>query len=207
MSKILDIETCAKTEAELAPLMPEFDAPATWKDPEKIKANIEEKKVKWMEDAALHADRSRVLVAGIYDTTTQKTSILEGDEKDIINVIWLSFNESAHNFVGHNIKGFDIPFLARRSWMLGISTPGDLMRGRYISDRFIDTMERWACGTKDTISLDNLSKCFGLPGKNGNGKDFAGQYLLGGKFRDKAIEYLKNDLLMTYAVAQKMGVV
>lgn len=205
MSFIVDIETASKPENELSGLVPKFEAPSNWKDPEKINAAIEQKKKEWLEDGALHANTGIVLVVGILESDSRNITILEGEESSIIKGFWDFFSETTDMIVGHNIKGFDVPFILRRSWLLGIQTPVDIVRGRYINDRFIDTMERWACGTRDTISLDNLSKAFGLPGKSGSGKDFAGQYMLGGDFKKKALDYLRNDLLMTHAVAKGMG--
>ncbi len=207
MSIIIDIETNSRSESELSGLIPEFEANKTFKDPEKIKLDLENKKQKWMEDGALHAERGTVLCAGLLDSKSLKITILQGEEKDIINVIWLAYDDTTDCFVGHNIKGFDIPFLIRRSWILGIKLPLDLMKGRYLNERFLDTMDRWSCGTKDMISLDLLSKALGLKGKNGSGKDFAGQYLLGGEYKKRAIEYLENDLILTKSVAERMGLI
>ena len=62
---VLDIETAPLPESELAPLMPEFSAPSTWKDPEKIKAAIETKRAEWLESCALDALTCRVLAIGL----------------------------------------------------------------------------------------------------------------------------------------------
>ena len=40
---IFDIETGPRSRAELAECVPTFEAPANWKDPEKIRAYVAEK--------------------------------------------------------------------------------------------------------------------------------------------------------------------
>jgi predicted PolB exonuclease-like 3'-5' exonuclease len=188
-------------------VFPEFVANKTLKDPEKIKADLENKKQDYIDESALFAERGYIVVIGIFDEA-RKTTFLEGDEKTILKAFWKLWSDTTGAVIGHNIKGFDIPFLMRRSWLNGIPAPAGVIRGRYLTDRIIDTMELWSCGNyRETISLNNLAIAFGLPGKNGNGKDFAGQYMLGGDYRKKALEYLKNDLFLTHTVALGMGVV
>jgi 3'-5' exonuclease len=203
---ILDIETSAKPESELK--LPEFEASKVLKDPEKIKADIEKKKQDYLDEGALHAERGYVLAIGLFKKDGN-TIILEGKpEAQILEDLWKIYDSSDGCFIiGHNLKGFDIPFLVRRSWLNDVKVPFGVINGRYLGNRFIDTMELWACGNyRETISLNNLALAFGLPGKTGNGKDFAKQYLKGGEEKKKALDYLKNDLMMTHSVAVGMGI-
>lgn len=201
---IIDIETCALPEAQLR--FPEFEANKTLKDPEKIKADLERKKQEFISEAALYAERATVLVVGMMNSN-KETTFIEGSEKDVLNKTWELYLECSHHIIGHYIKGFDIPFLMRRSWMNGIIPPHSLMDGRYLNRNIKDTMEAWACGTKDTISLHNLCLALGLNGKMGNGKDFAPKYHQGGSQRQEALEYLASDLLLTHQAANKMGMI
>jgi hypothetical protein len=208
MSKftIVDIETGPRPETDLVP--PEFEANKNYKDPVKIAADIEAKKKAWLEEAALHADRGMVLTIGLFDHH-RKTLILEGSEREILEHFWHHYNQSTGPIVGHCLVTFDIPFLVRRSWINGVFVPGDVLEGKYLNRRFLDTMQKWALGTRDTITLDALAKAFGLPGKTEGftAKDFAPNYILGGTFREKALAYQKNDLVITHAVAVKMQLV
>lgn len=204
---IVDIETSAKPESELN--FPEFEPSKVLKDPEKIKADIDKKKAEWISECALHADRSRALVIGVLfvNGNSEKFETFEGNEKEMLINFWNVYsNNEYYHLIGHYIKGFDIPFLIRRSWINGI-VPKEFKNGRYLCDRFIDTMDSWACGTRDTISLDNLSKIFGLHGKNGKGSEFSSLYSEGGVSREKALAYLRNDLKLTQEVAKIMGLI
>ena len=100
----------------------------------------------------------------------------------------------SHKIVGHNIKGFDLPYLIR-STMLNRAkgkhylTPA---RGKFWPDLFHCTMEFEGAGEYGyRISLDNLAKQYGFNGKNGNGKLF---YTYS---RAEQEAYLENDLLVT----------
>jgi DNA polymerase III epsilon subunit-like protein len=100
----------------------------------------------------------------------------------------------SHKIVGHNLKGFDLPYLIR-STMLNRAkgklylTPA---RGKFWPDLYHDTMEFEGAGEYGyRVSLDNLAQQYGFDGKNGNGKLF---YTYS---RDEQEAYLENDLLIT----------
>jgi hypothetical protein len=168
--------------------------------------------------AALSPLTGRVLAIGYYHTEGEELEVdvvgqLIGDghpfdEKSIISRFWFNYEAAPEHcrIVGHNILGFDLPFLIQRSWMLNIEVPRGVMNGRFFAPKFVDTMAVWACGKAGSAGmtkLDTLAKAFGVGMKNGNGAMFAE---LLEKDRNAAIEYLKNDVAMTYEVARRMGV-
>jgi hypothetical protein len=67
-------------------------------------------------------------------------------------------------FVGHNLAGFDLPFIYKRAVILGIKPPAFIPFGAAPwSDHIFDTMVRW--DSRNNISLDNLCKALGIAGK------------------------------------------
>lgn len=69
-------------------------------------------------------------------------------------------NHAGIEYIGHNIIGFDLPFLWKRAVIHGL--PHDIPKdARHGAGRVFDTMTEWA-GYKDRISLDNLSGILGL---------------------------------------------
>ena len=69
----------------------------------------------------------------------------------------------------------------------------------------IDLREVWQMGDRQAHgSLDAIAKHLGVGAKTGNGKDFAA---LWEKDRQTAIAYLENDLSITAAIANRMGVI
>lgn len=220
---IFDIETGPLPADELAKAIPPFDPASVklgnTKDPEKVAAKLAEAKAEYesesVANAALDAITGRVLAVGYYHAREQEFDLHVNDgtpagERKLLTAFWAAVSFAtggSANLVGHNIHGFDLPFLIQRSRLLGVAMPQLselLFRNRYWADCFVDTMQHWSCGKYNTYtSLDRLSKAFGLGGKNGSGADFAG---LWENDRPTAEAYLKNDLELTYRVAMQLGV-
>lgn len=204
-----DIETGPLPREELEELTEPFD-PASVKmgnikDPEKRALKLAESKANYMSDivdkAALSPLTGQVLAIGTLNVTG--SVILAGSEAEILDQFWNIFHERHDFFIGFNSHTFDLPFLVKRSWKHGITVNG-IRKGRYWNDRFIDLRDEWQMGDRQAKgSLDAICRHFGIEGKNGNGKDFARMFELN---REKALEYLENDLRMTKQVAERMGV-
>ncbi len=93
-----------------------------------------------------------------------------GDEdqilKDFGNLLQNHFNQPQHLLCGHNSKEFDIPFLARRMIIKGISLPEklNLFGKKPWEIAHLDTMELWKFGDyKHFSSLRLLTKVLGIP--------------------------------------------
>lgn len=185
-------------------MMPEFTAPSNWKDPEKIKANIEEQKNKWIEEAALSALTGRVLAIGML-IGEQFICISEpATEAQMLHEFWDTTN-SGCPLIGFNCVSFDLPFLFRRSWKLAVQPAKWLRNGRYWDSALVkDIREEWQLGDRQAHgSLDTIAKHLGVGQKNGSGANFA---KLWATDREQAMAYLKNDLELTAAIAKKFGV-
>ena len=210
---IFDIETGARPRTELEAIRPEFEPPRNLKDPAKIAAAIEEKHDEWLGKAALCASTGRVVAIGVSTFPENALSIIgtenPADEARVISDFWhIVHKNPSSRLVGFNSNGFDLPFLMRRSMLLGIPFPHDIREGRYWSRRCIDLMEAWTLGIYgERISLDRLSKAFGLEGKNGHGADFCRLWEGTPQERAQARTYLLNDIALTVRLAVKLGVV
>lgn len=177
-------------------------------------AKVEQAKVdhwtKFIDRAALDPTTGRVLAIGFKSLDNGQLRILGfDDEPKLLTAFWRLYakcRSESRRLVGHNIFGFDLPFLVIRSWKHGIDVPADLRRGRYFSDILVDTQQEWLCGRSwgNTCStLDHVARFFGMPGKNGNGKDFARLWV---EDRPAAEAYLANDLEMIAHVARSMAI-
>jgi len=213
-----DIETSPLDDEEIERIAPEFD-PASVKtgnlaDFKKINDKINDARESHLKGiknrAALNAEYGKILAIGILQInfSNPEETLLHGeDEKKIVQEFWdkaLQAHELGLKLVGHNIIGFDCPFLVRRSYCLGIEPPWQLMpeRGKYWGSPWFDTMSAWSLGGyQQNISLDRFAKHLGLEGKNGNGKFFAKLYR---ENKEEALAYLSNDLKITLGVAQKL---
>ena len=198
-----DIETEGLGMKELQDDLPWFEAPKTYKDPEKIAAYVEKKRQEYVEKAALSPVTGRVLAIGIKSVKDGQGGF-EGAEDYLLAEVWKDFRlNSEAQWGGHNTHNFDWPFLIKRSWKLGISVPSGIKDGRWYRANLRDTMEMFCGGSYgERISLDRLARFFGVGSKGGkSGAHFAETY-----HNDKkaAIEYLYNDLDMTQAVYERM---
>jgi predicted PolB exonuclease-like 3'-5' exonuclease len=204
---ILDIETIALPDDQLAALKPVFEPPSNYKDPAKIADNLAAQEAKWREQAALSALTGRVAIIGLMDnlgTFVADVANEPGHEADILRNFWRDYGQ--HHVLGWNIKGFDIPFLVQRSWIHGIRVPDNVFNGRYISaDWATDLLERWTCfqsRLQTGSSLDAVSRACGLGGKASTGAEFG---KLWATDRMKAMDYCQSDCGLTLLLAKRLG--
>lgn len=222
---IFDIETMPLGLAALEAEMPEFSAPGNLRNPLKIEDSIAEKRANYIEKAALSPLTGRVCMIGtMTQSKTERDAPLidmlapvlpEGwddeaklDEMEahIIAAFWdqcRNARDTGMLIVGFNSHGFDLPFLVKRSMRLKVKTHLPPFNGRYpFSAPFTDLMEKWQMGRKEEYtSLDTVARFLGLGAKNGKGSEVAG--LLKSQTA-QAIDYLKNDLLLTGEVARRV---
>lgn len=171
--------------------------------------------------AALSAITGQVLAIGIKPAGKESHLILsdgtEAGETALLKEFWAIIAKAQmsafRRFIGHNIAGFDLPFLMQRSWVRGVAVPeGIFDQDRFLSRIFIDIQKKFTCGVHGQfVSLDTVARVLGIPGKDlidCDGASFAAEYLSGDAERVKtALMYLDHDLAMTEAAAVRMGIV
>ncbi len=220
---VFDIETGPLPEEQLRklykePTLEDFAATCDkrWKPEtvqQKFAEHIEKSWPEFVDRAALSPLTGRVLAIGYQSEKGFK--VADSDESSIIEGFWGLYRScltKGVRMVGHNIFGFDLPFLIRRSWLLSITPPDSVFDGRYIDNRvFWDTMNQWKCGNyrDQFIRLDTLAKAFncGEKPEDVDGSSFHELYHGTVEQRQQAIDYLKNDLEMSYGVAVAMGAI
>lgn len=216
-----DIETGPLPEQELKrmmkPFRPENVRVGNLKDPEKIKAKIEEAEADWIatriREAALRSVTCQILCIGIMDEAGKFSALTDDDgEGSMIRKFWqmLDARDQRNNMqtvqlCGWNIFHFDLPVLIQRGWRYGIPRPWKFQtRGSYMNwGDTLDLFAEWHNGLRqDFDSLDIVAKYFGVDGKNGNGADF---HKLWATDRTKALAYLENDLTLTRLIAERIA--
>lgn len=202
-----DIETGPLPRAEVEKFIPKFEAPSNYKDADKIAEVVSKKEESWFKKAALSCTTGKVLAIG-FCSNKDDVSILDGDEITILTSFWNAITYHGaflQKLVGFNSNEFDIPFLVRRSWKLGVKVPETLFRlyhGRvYLNENCIDLLDYWSFGTRDSIKLSDLAVYLNVGEKTDSGENFAQTYV---SDRDSALSYLKNDVLLTYRCSQKL---
>lgn len=165
--------------------------------------------------AALSPVTGRVLAIGYWSAKAgcKITGVDEpADEAHVLGKFWHQYGtcrSASRSMVGFNIHGFDLPFMVKRSWLLGVDVPATLFdpSGRYFDRVFVDLMARWKCGNySESIKLSAMARFFGCGDKPDgiHGGDFARLWV---EDRPTAVAYLENDLQMTAGCAARMGYV
>lgn len=211
MKKIYwDLETEGLPLADLERVMPEFDAPRNIKDPVKIKDAILEKKLEWIDKAALKAITGKI-VAFTYAVDNEEPQMVTGGEAGLIEHAHHVLQEVtasrayAYAWNGH---GFDLPFLCQRAAVHGKPLFGTLcnkVRGRYYWDEgFIDPKAVWSSYSQDHTgsSLAVVARVLGVGEKTGSGKDFAGLLRTN---PEEARKYANADITLLRGVSNRMG--
>src|SRR5258708_4732487 len=214
MNVYIDIETAPLPMEQIRAQMPVFIEAdvktGNRKDPEKIKAYIEEARIEheknWIARAALSPLTGSIVAIGWLKEGGTSSIMMEGEfsERDMIEAFF-AFYQSQYGarWIGFNIARFDVPFLVRRAWTYGLEVPR-FYNGRYLNSSLVDLLQLWQCGdAKEFISLDRIARYLGLPGKSMDGSAFAA---LKYENQEAAIEYLRNDLELTKAVAERLNV-
>lgn len=212
-----DIETGPLPEAEIAALVPAFDAAGVktgnLKDPDKIAAKIAEAETshrrEFFERAALDPLTGRVVAVGlVYQDSGEFIVIGHDDEACTLREFWATCRGEMgriNQMVGFNTWAFDLPFLIRRSWKHRIEVPFGIRRGRYWGDEMVDLREAWQLGDRQARgSLDCIARHLGIGAKNGDGSAFAELWV---RDRAQAVAYLRNDLDLTVKVAEALEVI
>lgn len=207
---IFDIESGSQDEEVLKAQMPEFTPAANLKDPEKIKADIEAKKARYLSQAALSPMTGKVVAVGILQSHGDPLLIHGEDEERVVReaVEFITpLMVDRVSCIGFNIHGFDLPFLRFRAMVHKIPTRfWTRYTGRaYWAEKFRDLLPELVMGRDFAgYNLDAVAKAFGLGGKTGDGAHFHETYK---KDQKAALDYLLKDLEQTRDIAKRMEVI
>lgn len=198
-----DIETAVNLDA-LA-FLPEPMAPANYKDSEKIAQYVSDKKVEQVLQAPLDADLGMVTAIAMQRSLENATEVyLTGDdetpnEKALLHRFWVNFAEMDGWACGYNILGFDLPYLLRRSFALGIDVPLLPRLSKYQTEPVVDLMGilyNWG----NARGLKWVCKRYGIPNAL---PDLDGSKVAG-MDRDTLRKYAANDLTLVIDLYKRM---
>jgi DNA polymerase elongation subunit (family B) len=124
--------------------------------------------------AGIYAEFGKIVcisIGGIQNGESGKKfwshSFAGADEKKLLNEFAEVLNKPKNKnkyLCGHNIKEFDVPFIARRMLINGIKLPDALNIKKPWEVNFIDTLDLWKFGDyKHYTSLNLLTNIFGIP--------------------------------------------
>ena len=222
---VFDIETASECES--------LDALHDEKGPHKVR--LWEKRCTWLrnrypenanmtddelyvEKAALHAEFSKIICISIAQIKNDGESIVvksySGDEKSLLTD-FLKLNANilgkipGATYCGHNIKRFDVPFIAKRLVINNLPIPQNfqIFKMKNWEIPFMDTGDIWSFGAwqEGFTSLDLICECLGIPSPKEklDGKD-VGKAFYDGRIND-IVQYCEKDVEATCRVILKLS--
>lgn len=132
--------------------------------------------------------------------------VLCGEEKEVLKKFW-EIARDVDLFIGHNIWSFDLPFIFKRSIILGVKPRFDISFARYRNQPIFDTMVVWDLWNMERgkqVSLNALAHAFGFPtSKDEMDGSQVWSYFQAGKVED-ICKYCMKDVELTRKVYYKM---
>ena len=179
-------------------------------------ATIGADRATWLSEAALSPVTGKILAIGIRRDSTVAL-IGDGDETEleILEAFWTIFKKyvAAGRFIGYCSNFFDLPFIVWRSYFHAIPVPASAWdkTGRYPAYCFVDLIDRLPKRgfSEQSRKLTDICTFLGLGAKpeGVDGAQFAALWAGNAESRQQALDYLSNDLDMTYRLADRMGVI
>lgn len=115
------------------------------------------------------------------------------------------FDPEVDQLVGHNISGFDLPFIFQRCVVNNIRAWGLVALADYSRKCVFDTMHRWWLGARNRVSLDDIAWALGLESSKSSEVDGSRIFDLYHAGRLAEIrEYNLNDVRLTRKVYERM---
>jgi len=218
---ILDVETLAMPEAEIRAKLPPFDPNkvklGNAKKPELVAEIIEVARMEHGNDevanGALHATTGTLAIVGFRRSEGVKQyHIGEMTEPQMIEAAFVNILAAFDKGVivsGFFIKGFDLPFIVQRAWLLGVKVPTRIFNAfkpRYPwSENIVCLQEVWLAGSAaqfgTRVSLATVLRELGLPSKSGSGADFGALWASDQK---AALQYNADDLAVEMRLAERL---
>ena len=150
----IDIETYA--DLDVIDLLPVIEADSRLKDEEKIKADIDKKKEKQIEQMALNPLYGKIACIGYYNDNVQEVDL--SDEKSMIERFLQNLKNTSDVIVTWNGNEFDLPFIFKRGLKYGLCKLTDLQfYTAKTNPKCIDLMKLF-CGYGKYEKLDNVAK-------------------------------------------------
>ena len=224
MIRHLDLENLLFLDIETVPANADFselddDWKKLWEEKSKYFRERDEISIEdSYERAGIYAEFGKIVCISVGflrqvkgERRYRTTSFYSDDESqllhDFANLLNNHYNSRDHMICGHNVKEFDIPFIARRMLVNGIHLPHilDIAGKKPWEINHLDTMELWKFGDyKNYTSLKVLAKLFGIPTPK---DDIDGSQVARVYYEEKDLDrievYCRKDVLATAQLVLK----
>ena len=153
---------------------------------------------------ALDATAGRIVCIGLLIDDGHETgerALIHEDERQLLQEFW-SLIQPSDVIVGHNVLGFDLPFIFQRSWILQVQPSREINLRKYYTTEVFDTMQVWTNWGPKGIKLDLLAGVLGCGNKSGHGTS-VGVWWGARDFKSIA-DYCLDDVRLTYKVFRRL---
>ena len=159
------------------------------------------------EDTSFEGTFGRICCIGVIkedERGIMQKEVFSGTEKEILTKFW-QVAAGVHRFIGHNIWGFDLPFIYKRSVIHNVKPRLDISFARYRNTPIYDTLQEWELWNfGKSQKLDTLAKVLGLPSsKDDMDGSMVWQSYKDGRL-DEICKYCMKDVELTRKVYYKM---
>jgi hypothetical protein len=115
------------------------------------------------------------------------------------------FDFDADEIVGHNLIGFDLPFIFQRCMINSLTISPLIEHGELRIRNVFDTMHRWWLGARRNVSLDDIAWALGIESSKTTEVEGSKVFDLyeAGKLREIR-EYNLKDVRVTRQVYERM---
>lgn len=186
---VLDIET--------APCDPQL-----W---EQIATRVPSIRKKGLERTGLDRSLGQIVCVGLIvldGGTEREVSFVGADEGNVLKKFWAELKPEDY-LIGHNLLGFDLPFLQARSTIRKVKPSRKFDFRKYSTSAVFDTMQVWANWSMDQYpKLDLLAAVLGFGGKSGSGNQVA-EWAREEKW-ETISEYCMQDVRLTRDIYRRM---
>jgi len=204
----LDIETYGGAHK---PTEKDIKVPSNYKKQESIDAYIKSALPEAHGKQALHSLKGEIICIGVAFNDEDPILLMRGaTEKDLMTAFKDKVNEYVpHDFlstywVGHNLSGFDLPWLLHRAWKYNLPSLYTSFPMKKYDEHLIDTMVLFGGTSREMYSLNDVAKFLGVGGKtDGVDGSMMHQMFLDGKTEEIG-EYCINDVNVTREVAKRL---
>ena len=210
-----DIETIPSQDPEVkAEIAAGITAPGTYKKAESIQQWLDENRAAeaeavWLK-TAFDGGLGQCVCIGFADGDGKAyiyhaQDLSRDSERKVLQDFFCAVTDAGHRtFVGHNIIGFDLPFLWKRCMVLGIKPPASFPRNPKPWGELVqDTMLLWDSTQRAGGSMDRICRLLGIPGKGGISGADVWPMVQAGKMNEVA-DYCRGDVERTRSLYKRM---
>lgn len=209
----IDIETVGR--GDVADYLDDLSPRGNLRDPEKIAADLAEKRAAAIANAALDWNANRVIAVGLQTEVDEKPTVFlckdAQAEAIVLKEVWHLYKERSRRLVTFAGAGFDVPTLIQRSRFLRVPVPRIDQRKYGNSDQIDLYRELTFDDTQRTYvirrTLGNFCRLFELdvPADPHDGSDIA--RLVTEDRWDDIAHHVRTDVIKTQALAQRLGAI